>query len=27
MWACVGVYAGVGAPGSVRVGDPVTLLA
>ncbi len=27
MWACVGAYAGVGAPGSVRVGDPVTLLA
>jgi uncharacterized protein YcbX len=26
-WACVGAYAGVGAPGSVRVGDPVTLLA
>jgi uncharacterized protein YcbX len=27
IWACVGAYAGVGAPGSVRVGDPVTLLA
>ena len=27
LWACVGAYAGVGAAGSVRVGDPVTLLA
>jgi uncharacterized protein len=26
-WACVGAYAGVGAVGSVRVGDPVALLA
>jgi uncharacterized protein YcbX len=25
-WACAGAYADVGAPGSLRVGDPVTLL-
>ena len=25
-WACAGAYAGVTAPGSVRVGDPVTIM-